>query len=282
MSLEPYHRQKVALLTQHGKEHVISPALEPLLGCEVMLITGYDTDTLGTFSRTVARAGTQLEAARKKARMGMNLSGLTLGLGSEGSFGPDPIMGMLPWNQELLVFIDDQRGIEVVGIAQGYAKSGHFLGSSWHEIEAYAQQAGFPQHHLLLRPDNQDDSRIHDRLDSWDKLESAFNLALKQAHSATVLVEVDGRAYANPTRMAMIAQAADNLAAKLCSHCPACNTPGFWVVEHLPGLPCAACRAPTRATQATRHACIACDYRETCDTPGQGLADPAQCDFCNP
>ena len=60
-----YRGQSIALLTQHGKERVIAPALEPALGCHVQLVTGYDTDQLGTFTRDKPRPGSQLEAARR-------------------------------------------------------------------------------------------------------------------------------------------------------------------------------------------------------------------------
>lgn len=43
----------------------------------------------------IQRAGTQLEAAHKKARIGMELAGLLLGLAGEGSFGSDPFAGIL-------------------------------------------------------------------------------------------------------------------------------------------------------------------------------------------
>jgi hypothetical protein len=70
------HRgQTVALLTQHGKERVIAPALASALGVEVRHVQGFDTDQLGTFSRDVPRAGSQREAARRKAEIGMRLSG---------------------------------------------------------------------------------------------------------------------------------------------------------------------------------------------------------------
>lgn len=36
----------------------------------------------------------------------MQLSGLALGLASEGSFGADPFAGIFPWNVEFLIFID--------------------------------------------------------------------------------------------------------------------------------------------------------------------------------
>ena len=102
-----YAGQRVALLTQHGKERGLAPVLAAALGCRVERVAGYDTDLLGTFARDIPRAGTQIEAARKKARLGMQLAGLPLGLASEGSFGPDPMLGMFPWNVEFLIFIDE-------------------------------------------------------------------------------------------------------------------------------------------------------------------------------
>ena len=63
-----YHASRVALLTRHGKEGVIAPVLEPGLGCFIELVTGFDTDLLGPFTRGTPRAGTQLEAARAFAR----------------------------------------------------------------------------------------------------------------------------------------------------------------------------------------------------------------------
>lgn len=69
--IAPYVGQRIALLTQHGKERVIAPVLEPALCCQIELASGYDTDLLGTFSRDIPRTSTQLAAARKKARIGM-------------------------------------------------------------------------------------------------------------------------------------------------------------------------------------------------------------------
>jgi YHS domain-containing protein len=41
----------------------------------------------------------------------MDLSGLPIGLASEGSFGPDPFIGMFSWNVEMIIWIDDMLGI---------------------------------------------------------------------------------------------------------------------------------------------------------------------------
>lgn len=56
-----YRGQRVALLTQHGKEKVLA------LGCRVELVTGYDTDLPGTFSRDIPHAGTQRNGAPEGA-----------------------------------------------------------------------------------------------------------------------------------------------------------------------------------------------------------------------
>ena len=277
-----YAESRVALLTQHGKEGVIASVLDTALGCRVERVTGYDTDLLGTFTRDIPRAGMQLEAARKKARIGMALSGLSLGLASEGSFGPDPMVGMFPWNVEFLIFLDDERGLEVVGVAQGKANFSHLLTDDWVAAEAYAKQAGFPAHHLVIRPESEDDPRIRKGIAAWVALEAAFAWALAASANGRVFVETDARAHANPTRMDNIRLAAEDLVKKLRSLCPACSTPGFWIVERVDGLPCEACGAPTRATRAEVHGCLKCAHRLTRERTDRQYADAGCCDYCNP
>jgi hypothetical protein len=50
-----YKGSRVALLTQHGKERVIAPVLEPGLGRSIELVSGFDTDQFGTFTRETPR-----------------------------------------------------------------------------------------------------------------------------------------------------------------------------------------------------------------------------------
>ena len=279
---ELYGGRRIALLTQHGKERVIAPVLEPALGCRIELATGYDTDLLGTFTRDIPRTGTQLEAARRKARIGMELTGLPIGLASEGSFGPDPMVGMLPWNVEFLVWIDDGRGLEVVGMAQGKTNFSHLLTADWGAVETFARQSGFPAHHLVVRPEGQGDSRIRKGISVWAELKAAFAWALEQSANGRVFLETDVRAHANPTRMDNIRRAADDLARKLCSPCPACGAPGFWIVERVGGLACADCGAPTRETRAEVCGCRQCEYRLVRERTDRQYADPGRCDNCNP
>jgi hypothetical protein len=277
-----YAAQRIALLTQHGKERVIAPVLEPALACQVERIDGYDTDQLGTFTRETPRPGTQLAAARRKARVGMELSGLPVGLASEGSFGPDPMTGMLPWNVELLVLIDDRLGIEIVGMAQGGAQSGHRHTDQWRVVELFAKREGFPEHRLVLRPQDQNDPRIVKGVADWPGLRQTFEDCRAQAANGKVFVETDLRAFANPTRMQRIGEAAEDLLRRLKSTCPTCGLPGFGVVERQPGLPCSACGMPTSIYRSEVWECPGCRHRATMVREDLRRADPAQCPRCNP
>lgn len=278
----PYAGRRVALLTQHGKEAVISPVLEPGLGCIVEHVTGFDTDLLGTFTRETPRPGTQLEAARRKARKGMALSGLPLGMASEGSFGPDPYTGLFPWNIEILVWIDDVLGIECVGMAQGAARSGHLLSADWSEIESFASKEGFPQHQLVLRPDGEGDPRIRKDIADWARLKACFDACQAESRQGMVFVELDLRAFANPSRMRHIELAAGDLLRRIQSACPSCEAPGFWITERQPGLPCSACGLPTTSYRAEVWSCVRCDHRPVVVRQDRIKADPKDCRYCNP
>ncbi len=50
-----YSGASFALLTKHGKERVIDPRFQEALGAGVVLVDSFDTDSLGTFTREVAR-----------------------------------------------------------------------------------------------------------------------------------------------------------------------------------------------------------------------------------
>lgn len=277
-----YRNQAVALLTRHGKESVIAPVLDVATGCRVVLVDGYDTDRLGTFTRDIPRAGTQLDAARTKARLGMQLSGMTVGLGSEGAFGRDPVTGLVPWNVEMVAWVDDRAGIEVVGTAYGAANFAHLLTPDLAEARAFAAQWGFPGHGIVMRPAHRDDARIHRDVASQTALDTDFMRLRAQAANGLVFLETDLRAHANPTRMDMIRRGTVDLAARLGAYCPACAAPGFWRVERVAGLPCADCGTPTGDPRADVLGCVRCPHRETRARAESDTADPSRCDYCNP
>ncbi|MEY2803770.1 MAG: hypothetical protein RL657_1106 [Pseudomonadota bacterium] len=277
-----YVDRSVAFLTQHGKESLIGPLLQDQLGCRVVRADGYDTDRLGTFSGEVPRLQSQLQTVRRKARIGMDLLGSPLGLASEGAFVPDPFGGLMPWNVEMLVWIDDERNLEVTGVAQGPARSLQRNVRNESELTQFAREAGFPQHHLLMRPEGVAHPRVRKGLADHDMLLSAYAACRQESPKGQVWVENDLRAFCNPTRQAMIVRAAHDLVNKLRSHCPSCDWPGYAVTERQPGLPCRACGLPTALSKALIWRCAGCGHTEVKPAGSASHADPSRCDHCNP
>jgi hypothetical protein len=274
--------RRVAFLTQHGKQDLVRGPLAAALGCELVHTDAYNTDQLGTFTREVARPGSQLDAARRKAKLGMALTGAPVGIASEGSFGSDPFGGFMPWNTELLLWLDPSQSLEVTGLAQGPAQSLHRCVNSLDELMAFAQQARFPAHHLVLRPDHQDHPDIIKNIQDEPSLLQAFVQVQGRSSSGRVFVENDLRAFCNPTRQDLIRQACDDLIRKLQSQCPQCQSPGFWVKSRVAGLPCRVCGQKTRLPIGEIWHCTQCQHEEQRATPTPPWADPSRCDFCNP
>jgi hypothetical protein len=88
----PYRGQVAVLTTKHGKERTVARQLRVALGVVATVPREIDTDLLGTFTGEVEQVGTPREVAISKARLGMRASGISLGLSSEGSFGPHPLI----------------------------------------------------------------------------------------------------------------------------------------------------------------------------------------------
>jgi hypothetical protein len=277
----PYRGGVCALLTRHGKEQVIAPVLADALDLRLFVVDSIDTDTLGTFTGEVPRAGTQLEAARAKARLALTHGGVSLGLGSEGAFVSGPF-GLGACDVELVVLIDAQRGIEIVGRAEALVPCGVGLVDDLAALHALAARLGFPSHGLVLRPDHADDPRAHKGLRAPAALEEAFHAARRLSTSGRVYVEPDLRAHHHPTRMQTIAAAARDLAARMVARCPACSSPGHGRCAVHGGLPCEWCGTPTREPMTEEYGCVACGHRTRRPYPGPPRADPARCDVCNP
>jgi len=285
----PYDGVPVAFLTRHGKQGQVRGPLERALGCRILHTDAFDTDLLGSFTGEVAREGTALDAARRKAQLAMDLLGIEVGLGSEGSFGADPVGGLLPWDHEILVWVDRARGLEVVGSAQGPVMHGRIEVRAAAALESTAAQLGFPSHALVLRPVGAipgGAATLHKGIADPAALRRAFDLCLASAPDAAVALETDLRAHHNPTRQALITAAAVDLAQRLCVPCPVCAAPGYGHAGVERGLPCRDCGAPTRAPVADLLACPGCGHRErrprTATVHTALAADPAGCDSCNP
>lgn len=276
----PYFGATIALLTQHGKQHALAPFQETL-AAELRVVRGFDTDTLGSFTREVPRLGTQLDAVRRKARAGLELSGCSVALASEGAFASGP-MGIGTWNLELVVLVDAARGIEILGRSHAPGLHEQSMVSSWTELVEVARRAGFPAHALVLRPESDRDPRARKGVRSWDELACAYRQSLARSSTGGVFVESDLRAHVHPTRMRNIRAAALDLLARVACHCKACGAPGFGFFAKVPGLPCRDCGSATDEALADELRCVACGHREVRRLVTAGFADPFSCPSCNP
>lgn len=283
MAQEPFFAgRRGALLTKHKKEEVIKPVLEKGIGCQLIVDTDYDTDQLGTFTREIARLGSQLEAARHKARKAIDLKETDLGFASEGSFGSYPGIPYLPVDREIVLLIDAREDLEICGeCLNSKTNFASMLIENLEQAEEFARRALFPSHFLVIRPDHDEHPDILKGINDWEWLREAVSRALAKSSAGKAFLETDMRAHANPTRMQNIKKAAEDLVAKINQCCPQCRTPGFMAVESKKGLPCECCGLPTKEVASLIFACQKCCCREE-RAVAVRLAPAARCDYCNP
>lgn len=270
-----------ALLTRHSKEKVIAPVIEGATGCSVLVESSYDTDLFGTFTLDIARPASQMDTARLKAKKGMELLNADLGLASEGSFGPHPFSPFIPWNREVVILIDSLNNIEIYGEYAGCETNFNQVNiKSFTEAEAFARKIGFPEHFLIVSP-HCGKTEFIKGINTWEQLNEAVAWGMNKSSDGYAVLQTDMRAHANPTRMANIKKAAENLVLKISQKCPQCGMIGFSVVDYKRGLPCEWCGFPTDEIQAEIYKCQRCSFiKET--AVGKDKADPGRCGFCNP
>jgi hypothetical protein len=281
-----YNNTPAVLATMHGKERVIAPLLERDLALRVELALGLNTDRFGTFSREIERAGSQLDAARAKIAAAFeNAPRVTIGIASEGSFGPHPYIPFLALGRELILLIDRETGLELTGHdTSPETNFDHAVVSNVAAAIEFAERAKLPDHGLIVIGcvDHQpahDEALIKDITDR-ESLEAAVNKVVDKCGAA--FVETDMRAHRNPTRMSAIGRATVDLVRRFRSRCPGCGHPGFDVTERVPGLPCAWCGEPTRLIERKILRCHSCGYHEERSATDKTTADPGQCEGCNP
>lgn len=281
----PYCDRMAALATKHNKQRALALPFRCGAGLSLRVPEALDTDLLGTFTGEIERIGTPGEVARRKARRGMVSANLPLGLASEGSFGPHPLMPFVPSDFELLVFVDDIEGFsvteEIVTHETNYAREEC---AALHEVMAFAKRVGFPSHGVIVRPvGNPDTALIRKGIFSDEELARTFAAAISGSPEGRVAVETDMRAHINPTRMRVLRRLGARLVRRLRTHCPRCNCPGFGRAGTAPGLPCSDCGEPTEMTLHEIHACPRCaERRHQPRADGRTSASPQHCPFCNP
>ena len=273
-----YRHRSLALLTKHGKGDVISPAFTAL-NVDIMTTDAFDTDRLGTFTREIPRALSPRDCAARKARLACELTGMDLGLGSEGSFGGGPMPGLVNWDDEILVLYDASQDLEITAYASGPVGLGHISSRSFQDLCNWMERFPAEQAWILRLPDVIRKGLIGKK--SLRKLLADAGLLSGGDITEEVRLEPDLRAMHCPERRIYIQQAAEQLCQRLQSACPACVAPDFWQTTVERGLPCAWCSEPTELAKMLIKECRQCGFTER-EPVAQDHADPGQCQRCNP
>lgn len=278
-SSDAYFKGRTLLIaTSHRKEEVLIPVLKDALHIFPFVPEDFNSDAFGTFTGEVERPADPLTTLRRKCRAAMEAYQSDLAIASEGSFGPHPDYPFLAAGEEWLMLIDSKNHLEIT-VREISAETNYHskIISDESELMAFAAQAGFPQHGLILRAG----PTIFKGIQEEQELRQFFG-ELKKSQS-TVTAETDMRALFNPTRMRVIERLAGKLRDKILCACPTCGAPGFAVIRVEPGLPCAWCWAATSQAESLEYGCQVCEHSEIMLHPeGKTHADPAFCDLCNP
>jgi hypothetical protein len=153
----PYAGQCAAIATIHGKESVVAPIMAQWFGLRLERADGIDTDALGTFSGEIERKGSMLDAARAKARLAIERTGARFGLGSEGAFGPHPLLPILSSGLEMMVLIDSDSNNEITVHRRTRTNYDSTLASPGMDLSDFFRRAGFPEHAVIVRPEKSDE-----------------------------------------------------------------------------------------------------------------------------
>jgi len=276
-----YKNKYCALNTMHSKSEAIAEPFLKELGIRVMEQRG-DTDQLGTFSGEVERPGKMFEVLKKKCEMGIELSDYTLGLASEGSFGPHPNIPFLPCDYEALMFMDKERKFFVYEtiISENTNYTSKDIKEE-HEFFSFLETIKFPSHGIILRPlEWEDKSLIFKGIKTLEEFRNAFKICQKASSSKSVRLETDMRAHMNPTRMMVIRELAQKLCLRLQTKCPKCKMHGWGKIRILKGLECRECGTPTEKIKEEIFGCVKCSYEQS--VRKEEIVGPENCPYCNP
>jgi DNA-directed RNA polymerase subunit RPC12/RpoP len=275
----------LGIASAHQKAQVIAPVLLSRLPIkEGVSISEIPTDELGTFSGEIPRTLSPGEAAKAKARMGFEASGIPLQVSTEASFYSHPQVMGLSIHEELVLLADFSkeryywgllRSLETWGpqislsdltTAHDWLTAHHQKGNHWMVIPSAETKHKFPPQKALPSPE-----AVIQSLQALSLNGDSFQLV------------PDYRAHLHPGRMQIIEQATHQLVDTILSICPDCNQPGFAIQSKLPGLPCKYCGSPTQRAMYQVRKCSVCGIEAQEVIPNQPAeADPIDCEYCNP
>ncbi|RTE86022.1 MULTISPECIES: DUF6671 family protein [Gammaproteobacteria] len=261
------------LMTKHDKGKVVAPVLRNV-GLRVVENPYWDTDQLGTFSGEKARKNSAQECALIKAKKAVEVTGMDIGLGSEGTFGGGPMPGIMNWDEEILCYYQKSTDRVIYAHASGPFNGKTITLRSHSEAMDFVNQAEKEQALNLT---------VKDEFLKGVFPEQFRALLVNSAEHLTwpLIVEPDLRAMNCPQRREIIQKAAEDLAVRLCSMCPECEAPNYVVKTREAGLPCEQCTLPTQLPLYEVLACDECGHEEK-KAVESSQASSQHCALCNP
>jgi len=275
------HPRRAALATKHGKESAFRPAFATI---DIsVVVANIDTDQFGTFAGEIERHLSPRDTVERKARAAIEVTGLPIGLASEGSFGPHPATPFLLADTEIVAYVDNERRYSVFETAGNISTvpAAAVIAES-EMVHSLKITNDFPHQRAIVVVEDPTTKTRQVRakgIDSINELRVVVGRALAdQPHP--VIVEPDLRAHYCPDRRKVIRSAVDRLVKRLKMACPWCNAAGFGPIRTIPGLRCRLCGLPTTRVATDVMGCTCCGFETEVARIGQ--ADPNYCDRCNP
>ena len=272
------------MATIHAKELAVAAPFRRLLGAEVVVAHGLDTDALGTFSGEVPRPDALIETCIMKAELAFRSLDVDCAIASEGSYGPIERVPLVASGVEIMAFVDRRRGIKFVETLGTHRTNWRLFRFKAGDpaVPAIVKAMGFP-HFGVFVISSTDASRPVKDLANMDEVVAAVNREAGRSDEGLAIVIADMRANRNPTRMRVLRALSWKLARRLQRLCPKCHAPGFGAVGARRGLPCECCGEPTHWVAVEIDGCSACGHSEARPRKdGRKTAAKLSCSSCKP
>jgi len=278
--LDSYRGAKVVLPTLHSKGVLAQEAFKEQPGMFVEELN-IDTDQFGTFSGDIERKLSPKESAIAKAKLGLAQSDYKYALASEGSIGADPTVPFIDSDVECVVFIDSVNDLMISHAYQSFDITAHTHEyTQGEDLEKFLIKADFPHHQLIVKSLDSGVAALAKGISSMSELRNILDQATSQGLKK-IVIESDLRAHASPSRAENIKKAFEELAIRISSLCPDCDSPGWGITSSVRGLPCTDCGEESDAVRAFVYSCISCTFTVEGDPLATSI-DPSRCSWCNP
>ena len=278
----PYSEKEALLTSKHKKLALVAPYFQESCGLVIRELA-LDTDRFGTFAGEVERIGTPLETAIKKARFGLENNDFSIGLASEGSIAPDYLIPFVQSDIEIMVLVDNENDIIISEVHRSFDITAVSKTISPNEdLTEFLHSADFPNHHLIVQPNESQDGLIFKGVETLSQLKEAITLATEASTDNQARIQSDLRANHSPSRQKNISEVARLLAIRVKSLCPNCSMPGWGLKDYVRGLNCSACLLSVpNAIHREILGCVKCTQTSLGNVIAT-VVDPANCPECNP